>query len=176
MGLRILLSTMDILTETQNFWQRFQRGGAFRVYLRHRLHLVIPALVIFLAYSVATTAGTVITFGGTRSVLVLLGLLSAPVILIVSLFFQAFVFLLWLENRAIAHATHKVPRTAKWNLKATPTTLRAVFRTLPPLALAVGAAFLLVPFLFLAALSFWVALLMLALVLATPFAYAVLDR
>ena len=87
---------MDILTETQNLWQRFQQGGGFRSYLRERLILVVPALSIFLLFSVATTAGTVITLGGTRSILVLFGLLSAPVILIGSFYTQAIVFFLWL--------------------------------------------------------------------------------
>ena len=73
---------MDILTETQNFLQRFQQGGAFRVYLRERLVAVIPALAIFLLYSVATTAGMVITLGGTRSFLVFVGLIGAPVVLL----------------------------------------------------------------------------------------------
>ena len=90
---------MDILTETQNLWQRFQRGGAFGIYLRDRTHLVVPVLVVFLAYSVATAAGTVITFGGTRSILVLVGLLGAPFVLIGSYYVQAIVFLFWLENR-----------------------------------------------------------------------------
>src|SRR5688572_24969171 len=99
---------MDILTETQNFLQRFQRGGAFRVYLRERLVVIIPALAIFLLYSVATTAGMVITLGGTRSFLVFVGLIGAPVVLLGSLYVLVFVFLLWLENRAIAHATNRI--------------------------------------------------------------------
>ena len=171
-----MLGRMDILTETQNLWQRFQRGGAFRVYLRDRVHLVIPALVIFVAYSVATTAGTVITLGGTRSILVLVGLLSAPVVLLGSLYFQIFVFMLWLENRAIAHATHHVPRSAKQDLAATPATLGAVVKPFPLVVQVIGAAFLLVPLAFLAQLSTGIALLMLVLILAVPAGYAALDR
>src|SRR6185503_7232105 len=114
----VSLRPMDILTETQNLWQRFQRGGGFRGYVRERLIIVVPALVIFLAYSVATTAGTVITLGGTRSFLVLVGLITAPFILIGSLYFLILVFFLWLENRAIAHATHHIPPTAKQDVLA----------------------------------------------------------
>jgi type IV secretory pathway TrbD component len=167
---------MDILTETQNLWERFQRGGAFRVYLSHRLRLVLPALVIFLAYSVAVTAGTVITLGGTRSFLVLVGLLSAPVILISNLYILVFVFLLWVENRAIAHATHHVPRTAKEDVLVTHKSVGAVVKQFPLWAQAAGAALLAVPLVFLWQLTPWTAFLMLLLVLAVPAGYAALDR
>jgi len=167
---------MDILTETQNLWQRFQRGGGFRGYVRERLIIVVPALVIFLAYSVATTAGTVITLGGTRSFLVLVGLITAPFILIGSLYFLILVFFLWLENRAIAHATHHIPPTAKQDVLATPAGLGAVVKQFPMAVQAIGAAFLLVPLAFLYSLSPGIAFLMLALVLATPAAFAAIDR
>lgn len=167
---------MDILTETQNLLQRFQQGGGFRVYLRERLILVAPALAIFLLYSVATTASTVITLGGTRSFLVLVGLLSAPIVLLGSLYALLIVFFLWLENRAIAHATHHIPPTAKEDLLATPARLVAVVRQFPIAVQAIGAAFLLVPLAFLYHLSAWAAFLMLALVLAVPATIAALDR
>jgi hypothetical protein len=167
---------MDILTETQNLWQRFQRGGAFRTYLEKRLRLVIPALAIFVAYSVATTAGTVITLGGTRSILVFVGLVSAPVILLGSLYVLLFVFFLWLENRAIAHATHRVPKTVKQDVLAVPYSVGAVAKAVPLVMQVIGAAFLLVPLFFLFDLSPGVAILLLLLVLGTPAAYAALDR
>lgn len=167
---------MDILSETQNLWQRFQRGGAFRVYLEKRLKLVVPALAVFVAYSVATTAATVITLGGTRSILVFVGLLSAPLILLGSLYVLGFVFLLWLENRAIAHATRRIPRSAKQDVRATPAAVAAVLKPFPAPVLAIGAALLVVPLAFLAHLSPEVALLMLLLVVATPAGFAALDR
>ena len=167
---------MDIFTESQNLLQRFQQGGSFRVYLRERMILVIPALIIFLLYSLATTAGTVITLGGTRSFLVLLGLLSAPVILIGTLYFQILVFLLWLENRAIAHATHHIPPTAQRDVASVPATIGAVIKPFPLVVQAIGAAFLLVPLAFLWHLSLGTALLMIVLVLAVPAVYAALDR
>lgn len=167
---------MDILGETQGLIQRFQQGSAFRLYLRERLRLVVPALVIFVAFSVATTAGTVITLGGTHSFLVLVGLLTAPFILIGSLYVQLIAFFLWLENRAIARATHHIAHTAKQELAGTLAGLRALTRSFSPIVMAVGAALLLVPLAFLAQLSAGVAFLVLALVAATPFGYALLDR
>ena len=174
--LRILPSTVDILTETQNLWQRFQHGDAFKRYLRDRLKLVVPALVLFVCFSVVVTAATVIYLGGTRSILVLVGLLMAPVVLVGSLFVQVFVFAQWLENRAIARATRRAPRTPKAELAATLAGLGAVVKGFPPAVLAIGAALILVPLLFLAALSGTVAVLMLAVVAAAPFAFALLDR
>jgi len=175
-GVRILLSTMDILTETQNLWQRFKRGGAFRIYLRDRLWFVVPALVVFVVFSVATTAGSVITLGGTRSILVLVGLLTAPIVLIGSLYVQALVFFLWLENRAIARATHHVAPTAKQELVVTYSGLWKVLKAFPLPVQIAAAALLLVPLAFLWSLTAMTALLLLALVLATPAACALLDR
>jgi hypothetical protein len=167
---------MDIFTETQGLIQRFQQGTAFRQYLRDRLRLVVPALVIFVAFSVATTAGTVITLGGTRSFFVLVALLSAPFILIGSLYAQLMTFFLWLENRAIAKATHHTAHSPKQELASTLASLCALAKGLSPIVVAVGAALLLVPLAFLAHLSAGVAFLLLVLVAATPFGYALLDR
>jgi hypothetical protein len=167
---------MDILAETQGLIQRFQQGSAFRQYLRERLRLVVPALVIFVAFSVATTAGTVITLGGTRSFLVLVALLTAPFILIGSLYVQLLTFFLWLENRAIARATHHTAHSPKQELANTLAGLCALAKSFSPVVVAVGAALLLVPLAFLAHLSTGVAFLLLVLVAATPFGYALLDH
>jgi len=167
---------MDILTETQGLWERFKKGGAFRIYLKHRQHLVVPALAIFLAYSVATAAGTVITLGGTRSFLVLVGMLGAPVVLLGSLFVAVFVFLQWLENRAIAQATHHAPKTPRDELAATYPSLWKVIKAFPIAVQGIGALILFGPLLLLWALSGTTALLMLFLLLATPAAYSLLDH
>lgn len=167
---------MDILTETQNLWQRFQHGGMFRNYLRERLWLVVPMVVIFLAFSVATTAGTVITLGGTHSILVLVGLLTAPFILVGSLYAQLITFFLWLENHAIARATHHKAHTAQQDLAATLSGLVKLGRGFSPVVLGVGGALLLVPLAFLASLSAAVAFLLLLVVAATPFVFSLLDR
>lgn len=167
---------MDILTETQNLWQRFRSGTAFRLYLRERLHLVVPAMIIFVAFSVTTTAGMVITLGGTHSFLVLLAMVLAPFVLVGSLYVQVFVFFSWLENRAIAQAAHRARKDARQELAATYASLLAVVGGFPPLVQAIGAALVLLPLALFALLSTKVAVLMLVLVAATPAAYALLDR
>jgi hypothetical protein len=167
---------MDILSETQNLWQRFQRGGAFRNYLRHRLVLVVPSLAVFVVFSVATAAATVIVLGGTRSFLVMVGLLAAPLLLLGSLFVQVFVFLQWLENRAIAQATHHTARTAQEELRQIVPSLYAVAKGFPLEVQVIGAALLLGPLAFVWAMSATIALLLLVLVAATPAAYSLLDR
>jgi len=167
---------MDIFAETQGLIQRFQQGSPFRAYLRERLLLVVPALVIFLAFSVATTAGTVIALGGTHSILVLVGLLTAPFILIGTLYAQLFTFFLWLENRVIARAAHHVAHTPQQEIAQTLDGLLKLGRSFSPVVVAVGAALLLVPLAFLAHLSAGVAFLLLVVVAATPFAFALLDR
>jgi hypothetical protein len=160
---------MDILTESSNLWQRFQHSAAFKRHVRERLRLVVPTLIVFVAFSVAVTAGSIITLGGTHSILVLVGLLTAPLVLLGTLFVQVFVFFSWLEDRALH------PRGAQ-NVPQAMASLRKVIATFPPVMHAVGGAILFVPLYLLAVLSVKIALLALLLVLAVPVAYASLDR
>ncbi|HUQ24526.1 MAG TPA: hypothetical protein VM140_02560 [Burkholderiales bacterium] len=151
---------MDLFAETQGLIQRFRQGAKFRLHVRDRLRLIVPALVVFLLFSVATTAGSVIAIGGTHRLLVLLAMLLAPVILIGSLFVQLYVFFTWVEARSLGH-----PPEPKTFLVALPVVLRVL-----------AGVFLVVPVLLLTAVSFKAAVTLLLLLLLTPVAYNALDR
>ncbi len=165
---------MDILTEAPNLLKRVQEGDALKLYLRQRLELIIPAMLVFLAFSLVITASTVIFVGGTRSFVVLLALIVAPFILIGSLFVQGYVFFSWLELRAIARLAGHPPRLPPG--KPSLPGLRAALGRLPEIPWGLAAMFLLLPFLPLAALSIQWALLVLVAWLLTPIAYSLLDR
>jgi hypothetical protein len=98
---------MQILVDAQNLISRYQQGDGFQRYVKRQLPLVIAALVVFLAVSIALTAGAVVWIGGTHGFLVLLVLIIAPFLLLGSLFLQLFYFFSWLETRAMARITRR---------------------------------------------------------------------
>src|SRR5207248_3305174 len=82
-------------------------------YVSHRKHLVIPALLLILAIALSSTVASVVFAAGTRPLFVLLALILAPVILLGSVFVQAYVFFAWLEGRALARVLAHRPRPAR---------------------------------------------------------------
>ena len=155
---------MDFLTEAPNLYRRYQQGDAFRRYVKQRLPLVVPVVVVFLAISLATITGAVVYVGGRHAVLVLLGLVLAPFFLIGSLSVQLFLFFAWLERRAM----HRLGGPRKLTL-----TRREQLQSVP---WAFVGVFVAAPFLALALLTFKVAFVLLALGILTPVAYSFLDR
>jgi len=137
--------------------QRFEESEPFRRYVIQRMWLVAPAALIAAIASLACAFGTVLFIGGTRPLFVLLGLVVAPFVLIGSFFVLGYVFLSWLENRALARALrHPV------GMPPVPWVLAAIFLALPLAMLA-------------AALPTLAAAVALLLVLG-PIVFARLDR
>ena len=160
----------DILVEAPGLLRRYQKGDAFRRYIDDRAVLIIPIAVLFLVFSLATTTGTVVTIGGTRSFLVLLMLVLAPFLLAGTFLVLSFVFFSWLENRSLVRMLAKVKRPSRT------TPLRALLAEAPRVPWLLVALFVLLPLLLLAQLSLAAAALMLLIALAAPAAYAYLDR
>jgi hypothetical protein len=161
---------MDIFIEAPNLLRRYQKGDAFRRYVDDRAMLIIPVAALFLVFSLATTAGTVVTLGGTHSFLVLLMLIAAPFLLAGTFLVLVFVFFSWLEARSLARMLARVKKPA-----AKPG-LRALRDELPRIPWVLVGLFVLAPLLLLAELTLAGAALMLVLALAAPAAYAWLDR
>jgi hypothetical protein len=127
-------------------------------------------------FSLATTAGAVVTIGGTHSFLVLLMLIAAPFLLGGTFGVLLFVFFSWLETRAIARMLAKVRKTAPHRPDFSLAALRAGLTALPPVSWLLVGLLVVVPLLLLAQLSLAAAVLMLLLALAAPAVYAYLDR
>lgn len=161
---------MDILVEAPNLLRRYQKGDAFRRYVDDRAPLVIAVAVIFLLFSLATTAGAVVTIGGTRSFLVLLMLVLAPFLLAGTFLTLIFVFFSWLENRSLSLMLAKVKKPARQP------GLRGLLAALPRIPWVLVALFMAAPLLLLASLSPAAAGLMLFLAAAAPLGYAWLER
>jgi hypothetical protein len=147
---------MDIFTEARNLVQRYEKGDAFRLHVRERLPLIVPALAIFLAISSALGLG-LFPMMGTHRMGVLLAMVLAPFVILGSLALQAYVFFSWLELRAL-----QPKRDSR-------------FGRPPPIPWIAAAVLVLIPLLVLAAASLKAALLVVAGAVLTPIVYALLD-
>lgn len=152
---------MGVLEDGVDLANRVQENRPFRTYLEQRAWLVAPAAVLILIASLACALGLVLFVGGTRPILVLLSLVLAPFVLAGSLLVQAYVFVSWLEARALAQALgHRPPR-------------RRGVQVLPSLLLALFVA---APLAMLSSVEPAIGLTIVVLLVAAPFAYARLDR
>src|SRR5258706_13058165 len=94
---------LETLTEGRNLAGRLQGSDVFRHYVTRRMRLVAPAILMFLATSVACTAASIVYVAGAHSsFLVLIALLCAPLVLLGSLFLGLYGFFSWLEGRRAA--------------------------------------------------------------------------
>ncbi|HWA37312.1 MAG TPA: hypothetical protein VG873_05550 [Burkholderiales bacterium] len=152
-------------------FQRYQRGAAFRGYVkRHGVEILFAALVLT-AVALACTGATVVLVGGTSSWRVLLALVAAPIVLLANLGLLLYVFFSWVEARAVT-TPHPRGRVGAW-LHAK---LRANLGAPPPVPWALAALFVGLPFLMLLWLSWVTALALALLVVLLPVLYARLDH
>jgi hypothetical protein len=154
------------LTEAHDLAARYQNSRSFQEYVELRMVLLVPAALVCLLLSVACAAAIVIFLADRHPVLALPGLILAPVILVGSLFVQAYVFGSWLERRALAQALGR-RGFVRWGVD---------MGELPPVPWVLAAVFLLAPLAILAAVALPVALVLLVLGVLTPVLYARLDR
>ena len=120
-----------------------------------------PAAVRIVIASLACALGLVLFVGGTRPVLVLFSLVLAPFVLAGSVLVQAYIFVSWLETRALTHALgHRMTRRRK----------------LPIVQSLLAALFVAAPLAMLCSVAPTIGFTIVALMVAAPFAYARLDR
>jgi hypothetical protein len=166
----------EALKQAQGLLQRFQQGEGFQQYVKARISLIAPPLLLMLLTSVAFAASTVVFLAGTRFWLGFPALLLSPFILIGSFGVQLYIFFSWLEGRALARAlgrrTAKQGRAAAWLSKK----LRADMGAAPPVPWLLAAVFLLAPLVVLALVSAKAAAGLAVLHLAAPIFYARFDR
>jgi hypothetical protein len=166
---------MDIFTEARNLVQRYEKGDAFRLHVRERLPLIVPALAIFLAISSALGLG-LFPMMGTNRFGVLVAIMLVPFVLLGSLALQVYLFFSWLELRAL----QPLLEHGKAPLRGSrPESRLAVLRLRlgkpPPIPWIAVAVLLFLPLLVLAAASLKAALLVVAGAVLTPIVYALLD-
>lgn len=166
---------LDPVNEALNLYRRYQQGQGFKSYVTERMALLVPIGLLMLVTSLACAAATVLYLGGTRSFLVLLAILLVPFVLLGSAFVQAYVFLSWLESRALAKALHRTPRPSG------PITAKLLeagidLGSRPPVPWVLAALFLVLPLAMLWLVVPKLAFVLVALHVVAPFAFARLDR
>ena len=163
--------------EARNLAGRLQGSEMFRHHVAKRMHLVLPALLLFLAISVACTAATIVFVAGGRSAYVLLAIVFSPFILVGSLFVQLHVFFSWLEGRALARAYPHSKKPAHGALAAwLAKKLKADLGVAPRIPWGFAAVFLAVPLALLAMVSAKFAIALIAAEILLPILYSRLDR
>ena len=92
------LPVIGTINDAIGLFNRFREGETFSRYLEERLRLVMPMCCLMLFMSAASSAGAMMGLGQMSHSLLLLGILLLPVILIGSLFVQAYTFFTWLDQ------------------------------------------------------------------------------
>jgi hypothetical protein len=144
-------------TDARNLVARFRNAEGFRGFLLARRTLIVPAGAVFVLIAMACAAAVVIFLADRHPLLALPGLVLAPFVLIGSLFVQSYVFLSWLESRAIAQVLRRPVRDV-------------------PVPWVLAAIFLVLPLALLASVAPKAALVAVLAGAAVPFAFARLDR
>lgn len=166
---------LDPLNEGMSLVRRFQEARGFREYIQERTKLLAPIAVLVALTSLACAAATVMYIGGMQPILVLLSLFLAPVILAGSAFVQAYIYLSWLENRAIAKALRRAPRPGG-PITAQLRKAGIDLGTLPRVPWVLAIVFLFLPLSMLVVIVPKVGFTLVALHLLAPFVFVRLDR
>jgi len=164
---------MHTLVEAQNLLKRYREGSAFRYYVEERMPLVLFAVVVFLGYSVATTAATIVFVGGTHGFLTFLAMVFAPFLLLGSLAVLLFMFFSWLETRAMGKTARRASVDLR-RIRSVPA-LRSALERLP-VPWLFAAVFILLPFIVTLLLSAKTALALLVGASLAPALFSILDR
>jgi hypothetical protein len=171
------MTLTDPMKDALNLLQRFQQGELFRHYVVQRAWLVAPVVILLLVTSVMLAFGIIAYVGGTRSIMVLLALLLAPFVLAGSLLVQGYIFMSWLEGRALARSLgHKVGSSRGRLAALIQERLDADLGSAPPIPWLFVGLFIVLPFV---ALFLSVPKLAIAVAVANivaPVAYARFDR
>ena len=161
MAIQTSVPLLGTINDAIGLFNRFREGETFRHYVEQRLRLVMPMCCLMLLVSVSAGAGVLLALGQVHRGLVLAGALLMPVVLVGSLFVQAYVFFGWLENRALAHRNHPEQK--------------AGMGPLPQIPWFLAAAVILLPLALLTTVAWHGALAIASLLILAPFAYAMLD-
>ena len=171
------MTITDPMKDALNLANRFQQSELFRRYVTQRMWLVAPAAALIAVTSLALAFGIVAYVGGTRPLMVLLSLLLAPFVLVGSLAVQGYMFMSWLEGRALAQSLgHKVGKSRGKLSALIKKHLDADLGAAPPIPWLFAGLFIALPFI---ALMLSVPKLAIAVVVANivaPVAFARFDR
>ena len=167
---------LQTLKDAQELVRRFREVDGIRLYVQERQGPVLAAALVIVFISIACAVGVVVFLADRHSLLALLGILLLPVALAGSFFVMAFVFLSWIEGRALArelghyhrpqHAVPAASFSGKVGLYMGP---------VPPVPWLLAVMFLFVPLALLAVAWLSAALTVILLGILMPVVYAKFD-
>ena len=172
----VRLLPLQTLKNAQDLAHRFRDVEGIRLYVNERMRLVVAAAFVIVLISFACAVGVVVFLADRHTLLALLGILLLPVTLAGSLFVQGYVFLSWIEGRALARALGQRHRSApgaaaRWLAKK----FGLDMGPFPPVPWVLSAIFLVGPFALLAASWPSAALVVIFLGIVMPVVYAKFD-
>jgi len=171
------MTLTDPLKDAMHLANRFQQSELFQKYVAERMWLVVPAAILILATSLTLAFGIVMFVGGTRPLMVLLSLLLVPPVLVGSLFVQGYVFLSWLEGRALAKSLGRRAKKARGRVAAlVQKHLDADLGTAPSIPWLLAGISVVLPLLFLLMAAPMLAIAVIVLHALAPIAFARLDQ
>jgi len=158
--MKTIVIPTESLVAARDLALRFRDGPVLRPYVRARLPLATAAALVFAVLVTAGVAATTVLLTRLYPPLVLPAFLLAPFLLAGGCCVAAYLFVSWLEFRALRRALHHDPGP----------------RALPRIPWALVAAFLGIPLLALLIVWWKIGLPLVALGVATPFLYSHFDR
>lgn len=168
---------LQTLVNSEALAQRFREVESLGRYVQDRAQLLIAAVAAMVLIGIGCALSVVVYLADFHPLLTLLGIVLLPVVLIGSLFVQAYVFFSWIEGRALARELgqrhRQTPGAAaallsrKFNLDMGP---------IPPVPWVLSVIFLLAPFCLLVVSSPGIALIVILLAVLMPVVYAKFDR
>jgi hypothetical protein len=171
------LVRLKTFRRSKELLKRIRERREFQQYITSRLWLVIPMVAIGCLISLVCTASTFVFMGRIHSWLILPAIFVAPLVLLGSAFVQLYVFLHWIEGRAlmqtIRHRAKPATRIATGRNKHKP---GVEMGPMPPVPWILGSIVLLGPLAMLAQYAWPVAAVVLLLIALLPVVYAYIDR
>lgn len=168
---------LQTLVDAEALAQRFREVEGLGRYVQDRTQVLIGAVAAMVLIGIGCAMSVVVYLADFHPLLTLLGIVLLPVVLIGSLFVQAYVFFSWIEGRALARELgqrHRQARGAaaallskKFNLDMGP---------IPPVPWVLAVIFLLAPFCLLVVSSPALAAMVAVLGVLMPVVYAKIDR
>lgn len=167
---------LQTLVDAEALAQRFREVESLGRYVQDRAQLVIAATAVMVLIGIGCAMSVVVYLADFHPLLTLVGILLLPVVLIGSLFVQAYVFFSWIEGRALARELgprhRKAPGATAGRFAAK---FGLDFGPRPPVPWVLAAIFLLAPFGLLLLSSPGIALVVLLLGVLLPVVYAKVD-
>lgn len=167
---------LQTLVDAEALAQRYREVESLERYVQERTQLLIAAVAAIVLIGIGCALSVVVYLADFHPLLTLLGIVLLPVVLIGSLFVQAYVFFSWIEGRALTRELRQRHPQAQGAAAAkSARKFKLDMGPIPPVPWVLSVIFLLVPFCLLVVSSPGIALIVILLGVLMPVVYAKVD-